>query len=240
MERRATGLVKRALRLSDPSDGLAAVAELRREVEALEAAQVRHAVAEGWSWRRIAEALGVSKQAAHKKHGAPRASQARGEEGQRLVITGQARDVVEHAREEAAKAGDKAVEPQHLLLGLLRSGGGPAWAALRAAGVDLEAARREVQAGRNREVDTDEHALPRSRLPVSPAARAGFEQSLREAVARGDDHLGVEHVLLALLGDDEGAAARTLGRLGVPLGRLHRLLERASTDDASARSRGSA
>ena len=52
----------------DPQEGLEAVVALRRMLEALEAAQVENAVMEGWSWARIAEVLGVSKQAVHKKH----------------------------------------------------------------------------------------------------------------------------------------------------------------------------
>ena len=44
------------------------VVALRRMLEALEAAQVENAVVAGWSWARIAEVLGVSKQAVHKKH----------------------------------------------------------------------------------------------------------------------------------------------------------------------------
>jgi ATP-dependent Clp protease ATP-binding subunit ClpA len=202
-------------------------------------AQVRHALAEGWSWSRIAAALGVSKQAAHKKHGAPRASEARagGEEGKRMVITGQAREVVELAREAAQGLGDENVEPEHLLLGLLRSGDGPAWAALRRAGVRFEAVRQELSAARTKQADTDEHALPRGRPAISPAARSSFEQSLREAVARNDDHLGAEHLLLALICDRDGAPAQTIGRLGIPLGRLHRQLERAIGTRADARDR---
>jgi hypothetical protein len=56
----------------DPRVGLAAVASLRRLLESLEALQVENARAEGWSWQQIADALGVSKQAAHKKHGGKR------------------------------------------------------------------------------------------------------------------------------------------------------------------------
>jgi DNA-directed RNA polymerase specialized sigma24 family protein len=52
----------------DPREGLEAVVALRRTLEALEAAQVENAFILGWSWARIAEALGVSKQAVHKKH----------------------------------------------------------------------------------------------------------------------------------------------------------------------------
>jgi len=52
----------------DPAIGLAAVASLRALLESLEELQVANARAEGWSWQEIAIALGVSKQAVHKKH----------------------------------------------------------------------------------------------------------------------------------------------------------------------------
>jgi DNA-directed RNA polymerase specialized sigma24 family protein len=52
----------------DPREGLEAVVALRRTLEALEAAQVENAFVAGWSWAQIAEVLGVSKQAVHKKH----------------------------------------------------------------------------------------------------------------------------------------------------------------------------
>ena len=53
----------------DPAVGLAAVASLRTLLESLEALQVGNAREQGWSWQQIAEVLGVSKQAVHKKHG---------------------------------------------------------------------------------------------------------------------------------------------------------------------------
>ena len=52
----------------DPREGLESVVALRRMLEALEAAQVENAIVAGWSWAHIAEVLGVSKQAVHKKH----------------------------------------------------------------------------------------------------------------------------------------------------------------------------
>jgi len=52
----------------DPAVGLRAVAALRRLVEQLEDLQVANARSSGWSWAEIATALGVSKQAVHKKH----------------------------------------------------------------------------------------------------------------------------------------------------------------------------
>ncbi len=53
---------------SDPRTGLRAVAALRRLLEQLEALQVDNARDKGWSWQEIAEILGVSRQAVHKKH----------------------------------------------------------------------------------------------------------------------------------------------------------------------------
>jgi DNA-directed RNA polymerase specialized sigma24 family protein len=53
----------------DPAVGLGAVAALRELLESLESLQVTNARDRGWSWQQIATALGVSKQAVHKKHG---------------------------------------------------------------------------------------------------------------------------------------------------------------------------
>ena len=52
----------------DPADGLAAVVALRRLADQLEDAEVERAVRDGWTWSVIAEALGVTRQAVHKKH----------------------------------------------------------------------------------------------------------------------------------------------------------------------------
>jgi Homeodomain-like domain len=58
----------------DPAEGLRAVLALRRLLEAVEAVQVDNARARGWSWQDIARALGVSRQAVHKKHAGRRES----------------------------------------------------------------------------------------------------------------------------------------------------------------------
>ncbi|MFF2815178.1 hypothetical protein ACFVT9_06505 [Kitasatospora cineracea] len=52
----------------DPADSLAAVAALRRLADRLEDAAVEQAVRAGWSWPQVSEALGVTRQAVHKKH----------------------------------------------------------------------------------------------------------------------------------------------------------------------------
>jgi len=207
-----------------PREGLQTVAALRVRVETLEASLVEKAIREGWSWRQIAEVLGVTKQAAHKKHArrvAERLADARTQERRKLVVTGRARLSVRLAREEAAGLDAAELRPEHLLLGLLRDAESMAGRALAAGGATLTASR-EVVAGlapaREASGPADE------RLPVSADARAVMEESLREAVRRGDEHLGVEHLLLSLLHDEEGQVARTLTGLGVDLGALEERL----------------
>ncbi|MGN8246555.1 helix-turn-helix transcriptional regulator [Cellulomonas soli] len=53
----------------DPAEGLRAVRALRQLADRLEALHVEHARSRGWSWQQVAEALGVSRQAVHKRYG---------------------------------------------------------------------------------------------------------------------------------------------------------------------------
>jgi transcriptional regulator with GAF, ATPase, and Fis domain len=57
---------------NEPAEALAAVVALRRLAEQLERAAVAHAIQQGWTWAEVAEALGVTRQAAHKRHAHPR------------------------------------------------------------------------------------------------------------------------------------------------------------------------
>ena len=54
--------------LGEPADGLAAVSALRALADQLEEAAVERAMRDGWSWSQVAEALGITRQAVHKKH----------------------------------------------------------------------------------------------------------------------------------------------------------------------------
>jgi hypothetical protein len=54
--------------LSGPADGLAAASALRAMADRIEDAEVERAMRAGWSWSQVAEALGVTRQAVHKKH----------------------------------------------------------------------------------------------------------------------------------------------------------------------------
>ena len=65
----------------DPGEALAAVVSLRRLADRLELASVRSAIAQGWSWTQVAEVLGVTRQAAHKRHARRVRSEANREDG---------------------------------------------------------------------------------------------------------------------------------------------------------------
>ena len=64
--------VTTAAAADDPDTGLRAIRALRDLADRLEALQVRNARARGWSWQQIADALGVTRQAVHKKHATSR------------------------------------------------------------------------------------------------------------------------------------------------------------------------
>jgi hypothetical protein len=202
-------LARAASRLGDPAAGLTAVRELRRRLDTLEAAHVDQAIEAGWSWRQVAESLGVTKQAAHARH-ARRAQ--RRQHG--LVVAGRARQAVARAKAEAARLGALRVETDHLLLGLLLDDDGPVREALDACGITREAVRLSVA--------TAEGGRGPSSPGVSPSTREVLEQSMREAVERGDARLDVEHLLLAVLHEPDGRGQRAV----VASGRSPRAVER--------------
>jgi hypothetical protein len=231
-----SSLVRKAGRASPPDRGLKAIWQLREELETLERHHVAAACSEGWTWSRIAGALGVSKQAAHKKHAeAVRAlEQARERDAvptdARVVVTAEARDAVRFAREEARAVGSRVVGTEHLLLGVLHAGDSREVGVLEGLGVDLDSARgclqpTMVSEDRAIEVTATDTAAAAKATGVSPLARACLEQSLRETIRRGDDHLGVEHLLLALVSRTDGGAARTLEQCGTSADTVRRLLE---------------
>jgi predicted ArsR family transcriptional regulator len=62
--------MEKLMDLTDPGAGLAAVVALRRLADRLEDSQVEQAMRAGWSWSDVAEVLGITRQAVHKKHAA--------------------------------------------------------------------------------------------------------------------------------------------------------------------------
>jgi hypothetical protein len=227
------GLMQTAVASKDAEQALRAVTQLRRDLDVLERVHVRRAVTAGRSWSQIASALGVSKQAAHRRHrsvpGIPEVTleqlvQQGGPRG-KVLVTGEARAAVRFARAEAGALGHASVGSEHLLLGLLRCEHSAAYNALEAAGVSVEAARVAAQPTL---VDAQPEDIPQE----TPAgafrahAKAALEQALAETVQRGEGFIGPEHLLLAILSSEEGGAVRTLAALGVePLDIRRRLAE---------------
>jgi hypothetical protein len=230
-------LARDAANHTDAEEALGALTALRRELDALEPPLVARALRAGASWSQIARALGVSKQAAHRKHRdvLSRDPGAGADPGPRILVTAEARRCVQFAREEARALGVDAVGTEHLLLGILRCRKSHAVIALNALGVTLERAKSGLQptivdgetvaAGET----VGEGALGRlgRRRDITPHARRILEGALREAVKLRDGYIGVEHLLLALLTDQRNGAVQTLAELGVTPAQVRRELDGA-------------
>jgi hypothetical protein len=230
-----TSLAARALGAVDPRDRLRAISALRGELDELEVDAVRGAIRDGSSWSQVADALGISKQSAHRRHSKridelpaprprprPRPRAARPEPSGHIVVTAQSRRAVRAARAAARVLEHSSVDPAHMLLGLMADTTGAAAIALGAIGVEFEAARDAV--ARLGLPATRSGASAKRRVPISDGARAALEQSLREAQRLGHEHLGVEHLLLALLRDEHGGAVRALAEVGISADDLERCL----------------
>jgi hypothetical protein len=206
-------LLRRAAATDDPDDALRAITALRGELDRLERDAVACARVAGESWSSIADALSITRQAAQKRHrGAVPQPNAAPAPMRTVLVTAPARMAVRLGRQEARAMGSDIVGSEHLLLGILRSGGARASRVLHDLGVSLDDARAAAQPTL---VDGRAPAEPAGKDGISAYARSVLEQSLREAVARGEGYIGVEHLLLALLREDVGGAARTLAELGV-------------------------
>jgi hypothetical protein len=206
-------LLRRAVSTDDPDDALRAITVMRGELDRLERDAVSCARVAGSSWSTIADALSITRQAAQKRHrGAAPAPNAAPAPMRTVLVTAPARMAVRLGRQEARAMGSDLVGSEHLLLGILRSGDERAVKVLEQLGVTLDDARAAAQPTL---VDGQGHMEPPGKDGISTYARSVLEQSLREAVGRGEGFIGVEHLLLALLRENEGGAARTLHELGV-------------------------
>ena len=210
------------MRAGQPEAALRAMSALREELDAFERLQVARALDAGQSFGGVARALGISRQAAHRRY-RDLAGVALPDEGPkaghgRILVPTEARAAVTLAREEASTLGARTVGCEHLLLGIVRSRATSAATMLENGGVTLTEARRCAQptlvdgAPPPAPAPTPVGSGPRG---ISAYARAVFEQSLREAVKRGDGYIGVDHLLLASLEDPNGGACRTLYELGL-------------------------
>jgi ATP-dependent Clp protease ATP-binding subunit ClpC len=126
-------------------------------------------------------------------------------------FTEKAQKVLALAQEEAALHGHGAIGTEHILLGLVREGEGIAAKALDSLGLSTEKIRSEVEAliGHGNEETTMIYYTPRAKKVV--------ELSMDEARKLGHSYVGTEHILLGLIREGEGVAARVLNNLGVGL-----------------------
>jgi ATP-dependent Clp protease ATP-binding subunit ClpC len=114
------------------------------------------------------------------------------------------------AGEEARGLGHRYIGTEHLLLGLLWEQKGVVARALEALGVTPDKVREQVicVVG-SRVADTEDY-----RRPLTPRAHKVLEVALEEALRRGHEYVGAEHILLGLVGEPEGIAAQVLYKLG--------------------------
>lgn len=126
-------------------------------------------------------------------------------------FTERAQKVLSLAQEEAVRLGHNNIGTEHILLGLIREGDGIAAKALVALGLGLEKIQDEVEAliGRGQEQPTN--------IAYTPRAKKVIELSMDEARKLGHTYVGTEHILLGLIREGEGVAARVLNNLGVSL-----------------------
>ncbi len=130
-------------------------------------------------------------------------------------FTQRARNTVIHAQEEARELGHPAIGTEHILLGLLREGEGVGAKALMNLGVDLENLREEIKKyiGQNQSASEG----PAGDLPITPRAKKVFNTAFDEARLQGVNYVGTEHLLLAILREEEGVASQVLLAMGVKL-----------------------
>jgi len=126
-------------------------------------------------------------------------------------FTERVRKVMYLAREEAARLQHDYIGTEHLLLGVIREGEGIAATVLNNLGLDLDAIRQAVESM----VAATGGTLPIGEIPFTPRAKRVLELSVDEARQLGHNYVGTEHLLLGLIREGEGVAARVLLELGV-------------------------
>src|SRR3989441_783664 len=130
----------------------------------------------------------------------------RGVEGQVFErFTERARQVVVLAQDEARALKHNYIGTEHILLGLLREEEGLAARVLESLDITVEEVRAQVAriVGQGDEVTTGQ-------IPFTPRAKKVLELALREALSLGHNYIGTEHILLGLVRENEGVAARIL------------------------------
>ncbi len=148
-------------------------------------------------------------------------------------FTEKAIKVIMLAQEEARRLGHNFVGTEQILLGLIGEGTGVAAKVLKSMGVNLKDARIEVEKiiGRG-------SGFVAVEIPFTPRAKRVLELSLEEARQLGHNYIGTEHLLLGLIREGEGVAARVLENLGVDLSKVRTQVIRQLGETAEVTSGG--
>jgi ATP-dependent Clp protease ATP-binding subunit ClpC len=121
-------------------------------------------------------------------------------------FTERARQVVVLAQDEARALKHNYIGTEHLLLGLLREEEGLAARVLESFDITVEEVREQVK----RLVGQGEQEIVTGQIPFTPRAKKVLELALREALSLGHNFIGTEHVLLGVVRENQGVAARIL------------------------------
>jgi len=130
-------------------------------------------------------------------------------------FTPRAQQVLALARKEADRFNHSYVGTEHLLLGLIKLGQGVAVNVLERMGLELETVRMEVE----KEVGSGPPQKSSGNIPYTPRVKKVLALANKEAKALNHSYVGTEHLLLGLLREGEGVAARVLKRLDVDIQR---------------------
>ncbi|MDR5695590.1 MAG: ATP-dependent Clp protease ATP-binding subunit [Armatimonadota bacterium] len=130
-------------------------------------------------------------------------------------FTERARRVIILAQEEAKRLNHSAVGTEHILLGIIREGEGVASKVLESLNINPDRLRAEVESAIGRGERT-----PYEEVAFTPRAKKVLELALDEARRLGHNYIGTEHLLLGLIREGEGVAARILEAMGADLERV--------------------
>jgi hypothetical protein len=176
------------------------VARLEEASDALLGHFVDRCRREGRSWSEISTALGVTKQAVHKRFAASLADQIMAAVPNPMLerFTGRARVVVTQAGRVARDRGQQAVGSAHILLGLFTEPEGVAGKALAAMGVSRETTEAGMHATRSPGSSDGSEVDEQASSHFAPDGRAALRNALDVALELGHNYIGTEHLLLAL------------------------------------------
>jgi ATP-dependent Clp protease ATP-binding subunit ClpC len=121
-------------------------------------------------------------------------------------FTERAKQVVVLAQEEARALKHNYIGTEHILLGLLREEEGLAARVLESLDITVDEVREQVK----RLVGQGDEDIVTGQIPFTPRAKKVLELALREALALGHNYIGTEHVLLGVVRENQGVAARIL------------------------------